>query len=253
MRITFLGTGTSQGIPVIACECAVCQSDDPRDKRLRTSVWIQAKGKSIVIDTGPDFRQQMLRANVKDLDAAVFTHQHKDHTAGLDDIRAFNHRNQRDIPLYGRESVLKQIQNEFSYAFSEKRYPGVPHFELHNIENKPFDVQGVTFTPIEAMHHQLPVYGYRVGDFTYITDANFISEAEQQKIIGSKVLVLDTLQKEPHLSHFTLSQSLALIKKLQVPSAYLVHMSHRLGKHADIENELPDNVHLAYDGLVLDL
>ena len=253
MRITFLGTGTSQGIPVIACECAVCQSDDPRNKRLRTSVWIQTQGKSFVIDTGPDFRQQMLRANVKDLDAAIFTHQHKDHTAGLDDIRAFNHRHNRDIPLYGRESVLNQIQNEFAYAFSAHRYPGVPHFELHYIENEPFDVLGVKFIPIEVMHHHLAVYGYRVGNFTYITDANYIAEEEQQKITGSEVLVLDTLQKEPHLSHFTLEQSLALIDKLAVPKAYLVHMSHKLGLHADIEKELPANVHLAYDGLVLDL
>jgi phosphoribosyl 1,2-cyclic phosphate phosphodiesterase len=253
MRITLLGTGTSQGIPVIACDCAVCRSDDERDKRLRVSVWIQTQGKSFVIDTGPDFRQQMLRANVRDLDAAIFTHQHKDHTAGLDDIRAFNHRQQKDIPLYGRLEVLNQIRTEFSYAFSEKRYPGVPHFELHPIENQLFDIQGVNVIPIEAMHHKLAVFGYRVGDFVYITDANFISEEEQEKIKGAKVLVLDTLQKEPHLSHFTLSQSLELIDKLNVPQAYLTHISHKLGLHAVIENELPPHVHLAYDGLVLDL
>src|SRR5215217_9787914 len=175
MRITFLGTGTSQGIPVIACECAVCHSNDFRDNRLRASVWIQAQGKSLVIDTGPDFRQQMLRANVKTLDAAIFTHQHKDHTAGLDDIRAFNHKQQKDMPLYGRPQVLSQIQSEFSYAFSEQRYPGVPHFELHPIENKPFEIEGIEVIPIEVMHHKLPVYGFRFGDFTYITDANYIS------------------------------------------------------------------------------
>ena len=253
MKINFLGTGTSQGIPVIACDCAVCRSTDPRNKRLRTSVWIQVDGKSFVIDTGPDFRQQMLRANVRSLDAAIFTHQHKDHTAGLDDIRAFNHRQGTDISLYGREAVLEQLQVEFAYAFSEHRYPGVPHFELHPIENKPFDIEGVTFTPIEVMHHKLPVFGFRVGDFTYITDANYISEEEQEKIKGTKILVLDTLQKEPHLSHFTLSQALALIEKLNVPQAYLTHMSHRLGKHADVEMELPDNVRLAYDGLVVEL
>ncbi|TLV02347.1 MBL fold metallo-hydrolase [Dyadobacter luticola] len=253
MRITFLGTGTSQGIPVIACECAVCRSTDPHNKRLRTSVWIQVAGKSFVIDTGPDFRQQMLRANVKDLDAAIFTHQHKDHTAGLDDIRAFNHLRQKDMPLYGRPEVLNQIKNEFAYAFSEKRYPGVPSFELHPIENKPFEIEGVRFTPIEVMHHKLAVYGYRIGDFTYITDANFISEKEQEKILGSQVLVLDTLQKEPHLSHFTLSQALELIDKLNVPQAYLTHISHKLGLHAEVQSELPPNVKLAYDGLVLDL
>ena len=253
MKITFLGTGTSQGIPVIACGCAVCHSKDLRNNRLRTSVWIQDQGKSFVIDTGPDFRQQMLRANVLELDAAIFTHQHKDHTAGLDDIRAFNHKQQRDIPLYGRESVLNQIRSEFAYAFSEQRYPGVPHFELHCIENEPFLVSGVEFTPIEVMHHKLPVYGYRIGDFTYITDANFISDKEQEKIKGSQVLVLDTLQKEPHLSHFTLSQALELIAKLEVPQAYLTHISHKLGLHDEVEKELPSNVRLAYDGLVLEI
>ena len=253
MKITFLGTGTSQGIPVIACDCAVCRSTDPKDKRLRTSIWIQVDGKSFVIDTGPDFRQQMLRANVRELDAAIFTHQHKDHTAGLDDIRAFNHKQQQDIPLYGRESVLNQIRSEFFYAFSEQRYPGVPHFELHPIDNEPFEILGVKFIPIEVMHHKLAVYGYRIGDFTYITDANFISEAEQEKIKGSQILVLDTLQKESHLSHFTLYQALDLIDKLDIPQAYLIHMSHKLGKHEDVEKELPANVRLAYDGLVIEL
>lgn len=253
MKITFLGTGTSQGIPVIACDCAVCRSSDYHDKRLRTSVWIQVHGKSIVIDSGPDFRQQMLRANVRELDAILYTHQHKDHTAGLDDARAFNHRQQKDIPLYGRQEVLNQIQVEFAYAFSDKRYPGVPHFELHIIENEPFEAQGIPFVPIEVMHHKLAVYGYRVGDFTYITDANFISEIEQEKILGSRVLVLDTLQKEPHLSHFSLAEALELIDKLNVPTTYLTHMSHKLGLHAEVEQELPPNVHLAYDGLVLEL
>ncbi len=253
MKITFLGTGTSQGIPVIACDCAVCRSTDPRDKRLRTSVWIQTEGKSFVIDTGPDFRQQMLRADVREIHAVLFTHQHKDHTAGLDDIRAFNHIQLRDMPLYGRESVLNQIRSEFAYAFSEQRYPGVPHFELHPIENEAFEIEGVTILPIEVMHHKLSVYGYRFGDFTYITDTNYISEEEQEKIKGSRVLVLDTLQKQPHLSHFTLAQSLDVIDKLNIPQTYLIHMSHKLGKHEDIEMELPGNVKLAYDGLVLDI
>lgn len=253
MKITFLGTGTSQGIPVIACDCAVCHSLDPRDNRLRTSVWVQVHGKSLIIDTGPDFRQQMLRANVRDITAVLFTHQHKDHTAGLDDIRAYNHRQQQDIPLYGRQSVLNQIKGEFAYAFSEQRYPGVPHFELYPIENRPFLIEEVSITPIEVMHHKLAVFGYRIGDFTYITDANYISEEEQEKILGSRVLVLDTLQKEPHLSHFTLSQSLDLIDKLNIPQTYLIHMSHKLGKHADIEAELPPHVRLSYDGLTIEL
>ncbi|REA59461.1 MBL fold metallo-hydrolase [Dyadobacter luteus] len=253
MKITFLGTGTSQGIPVIACDCAVCHSTDPRDNRLRTSVWVETHGKSFVIDTGPDFRQQMLRANVPDITAVLFTHQHKDHTAGLDDIRAYNHRQQKDIPLYGRQSVLNQIKGEFAYAFSEQRYPGVPHFELNPVENRPFSIEGVSITPIEVMHHKLAVFGYRIGDFTYITDANYISEQEQEKILGSRVLVLDTLQKEPHLSHFTLSQSLELIDKLNIPQTYLIHMSHKLGKHADVEAELPPHVRLSYDGLTIEL
>lgn len=253
MKITFLGTGTSQGVPVIACDCAVCRSTDFHDKRLRTSVWIEVHGKSFVIDSGPDFRQQMLRANVRSLDAIIYTHQHKDHTAGLDDARAFNHRQGKDIPLYGRQEVLNQIKVEFAYAFHEFRYPGVPHFELHPIENKPFVIEGVNVIPIEVMHHKLAVYGYRIGDFTYITDVNYISEIEQEKIAGTQILVLDALQKEPHLSHFTLSQALELIDKLNVPKAYLTHISHKLGLHAEVEKELPPHVRLGYDGLVLEI
>lgn len=253
MNVTFLGTGTSQGVPVIACDCAVCSSLDYRDSRLRVSVWIEVNGKSFVIDTGPDFRQQMLRARVRHLDAVLFTHQHKDHTAGLDDVRAFNFSQQKDMPLYGRQDVLNQIRSEFSYAFTEKRYPGVPRLELHAIENKPFQIEGVTFTPIEVMHHKLPVFGFRVGDFTYITDANYISEPELEKIDGTRVLVLDALQRESHISHFTLSQALDLIDRLNVPSAYLTHISHRMGLHSAVDNELPPNVRLAHDGLKISL
>ena len=253
MNITFLGTGTSQGVPVIACECAVCQSVDYRDKRLRVSAWIEVNGKSFVIDTGPDFRQQMLRARVKNLDAVLYTHQHKDHTAGLDDVRAFNFRQQKDMPLYGRQEVLNQIQTEFSYAFSEMKYPGVPRLQLHAIENKPFEIDGVPITPIEVMHHRLPVFGFRIGDFTYITDANYISEPELEKISGSRVLVIDALQRESHLSHFTLSQALELIDRLNVPAAYLTHISHRMGLHSLVDAELPPHVHLAHDGLSLSL
>ncbi|MPR32799.1 MBL fold metallo-hydrolase [Salmonirosea aquatica] len=251
MTITFLGTGTSQGVPVIACDCVVCRSLDYRDKRLRVSVWIEVDGKSFVIDTGPDFRQQMLRARVRHLDAVLFTHQHKDHTAGLDDVRAFNFSQQKDMPLYGRQSVLNQIKAEFSYAFSEHRYPGTPRLQLHNIENEPFEVEGTPVIPIEVMHHQLPVFGYRIGDFAYITDANYISETELKKLAGTQVLVLDALQRESHLSHFTLSQALALIDRLNIPTAYLTHLSHRMGLHGAVEAELPPNVHVAYDGLQL--
>lgn len=253
MKVTLLGTGTSQGIPVIACDCLVCKSKNPFDNRLRASVWIEIDGHSIVIDTGPDFRQQMLRANVTQLDAILFTHQHKDHTAGLDDVRAFNHSQNKDMPLYGRQEVVEQIQVEFAYAFAAKRYPGVPHFEIHHITNTPFFIEDMKVIPIEVLHYKLPVFGFRIKDFSYITDVNFISEKEQEKIKGSQVLILDTLQKEPHLSHFTLSQSLALIETLDIPKVYLTHISHKLGLHDEVEKELPAHVRLAYDGLVIEL
>lgn len=249
MNVTFLGTGTSQGIPVIACDCPVCRSLDYRNKRLRVSVWIEVDGKSFVIDTGPDFRQQMLRANVRTLDAVLFTHQHKDHTAGLDDVRAYNYLQKRDMPLYGRAEVLNHIRNEFYYAFEENAYPGVPRLQLHSIQNEPFVVEGVTFMPIQVMHHQLPVFGFRVGDFTYITDANYISTEELRKVKGSKVVVVNALQKEAHISHFTLSQAIRLVEEMDVPQAFFTHMSHKLGLHGDIEKELPQHIRLAYDGL----
>ena len=249
MKVTFLGTGTSQGVPVINCDCAVCRSLDYRDKRLRVSVWIEVEGKSFVIDTGPDFRQQMLRARVHQLDAVLFTHEHKDHTAGLDDVRGFNFSQKKDMPLYGRQQVLDQIKSEFSYAFAENRYPGTPRLQLHPIENKPFEVEGVTVTPIQVMHHLLPVFGFRIGDFTYITDANYIAEAELEKLKGTKILVLDALQREDHLSHFTLAQALALVERLDIPKTYLTHLRHRMGRHAEVEKELPENVRLAHDEL----
>ncbi len=249
MKVTFLGTGTSQGVPVINCDCAVCRSLDYRDKRLRVSVWIEVGGKSLVIDTGPDFRQQMLRARVQQLDAVLFTHQHKDHTAGLDDVRAFNFSQKKDMPLYGRPAVLDQIKSEFSYAFGENRYPGTPRLQLLPIENEPFTVEGIEVTPIEVMHHKLPVYGFRIGDFSYITDANYIAESELKKLDGTKVLVLDALQREDHLSHFTLAQALELIARLDIPTTYLTHLSHRMGKHEEVEKELPEGVRLGYDGL----
>lgn len=253
MVVTFLGTGTSQGVPVIACNCEVCRSLDFRDKRLRVSVHIAVQGKSFVIDTGPDFRQQMLRERINHLDAILFTHEHKDHTAGLDDVRAYNFKQQRDMPVYGRKQVLEQIQREFAYAFAEKRYPGIPIITMNEIENQPFEVEGVLFRPIDVMHFKLPVFGFRIGDFSYITDLNFISEQELEKVKGSKVVVLGALQKTSHLSHFTLDQALTVLDKLRPNTAYLTHMSHKMGKHADVEAELPPNVFLAYDGLKVQL
>ncbi len=253
MKITFLGTGTSQGVPVIACNCEVCRSLDYRDKRLRVAVHIATEGKSLVIDAGPDFRQQMLRARIHTLDAVIFTHEHKDHTAGLDDVRAYNFHQKKDMPVYGRLQVLDQIKREFAYAFAEIRYPGIPQISLFPITNQAFNIDGVAITPIEVLHYKLPVFGYRIGDFTYITDVNFISEEEKQKLRGSKVLVIGALQKEKHLSHFTLSEALQLIEEIAPTKAYLTHISHRMGLHRLVEEELPANVHLAYDGLTVEL
>jgi phosphoribosyl 1,2-cyclic phosphate phosphodiesterase len=251
--ITFLGTGTSQGVPVIACQCEVCQSIDFRDKRLRTSILIEAKDKTIVIDSGPDFRQQMLRERVKKMDALIFTHEHKDHTAGMDDVRAFNFKQQMDMPVYARKQVIEQLKREFAYVFAEKKYPGVPTLEIHEIENIPFSVQGITFIPIEVLHYKLPVFGFRIGDFSYVTDANYISETEKEKLKGSKVLILNALQKQAHISHFNLDQAIKLAEELKPQKAYFTHISHKLGFHEKVSQELPDNIELAYDGLKINL
>lgn len=251
MIVTFLGTGTSQGVPVIACDCEVCQSLDYRDKRLRTSIHIEVQGKSLVMDAGPDFRQQMLREGIKQLDAIIFTHEHKDHTAGLDDVRAFNFSQKKDIPIYGRKQVIEQLKQEFAYIFAPIKYPGVPQIEINYIENQPFKIDDVTLLPIDVRHYKLPVFGFRIGDFSYVTDTNHISESEKEKIKGSKVLVLDALQKKEHISHFTLKEALALIEELQPEQAYLIHISHRMGLHHQVSRELPANVALAHDGLRL--
>ena len=249
MKVTFLGTGTSQGVPVIACECEVCTSVDFQDNRLRSSIHIEVNDLSLVIDTGPDFRQQMLRNRVKKLDAVLFTHAHKDHTAGMDDIRSFNFLQHADMPIYGRADVIDQLRDEFAYVFTESKYPGLPQVKVNTITNDPFTIGETEITPIEVMHHKLLVHGFRINDFTYITDANYISESEKEKIIGSKILVLNALQKKPHISHFTLSEALDLIEEIKPEKAYLTHISHKLGKHRDVKKELPENVELAWDGL----
>ncbi|WP_345955353.1 MBL fold metallo-hydrolase [Mucilaginibacter sp. PAMB04168] len=253
MIITFLGTGTSQGVPVIACECEVCTSADKHDKRLRTSILVEAEGKVIVIDSGPDFRYQMLRAGVKHLDAVVFTHEHKDHTAGLDDIRAFNYIQQTPMDVYAVPRVQEALKREFSYIFAEYQYPGIPKLNLHTIGLDPFKVGPLKFTPIEVMHYRLPVLGFRIADFTYITDAKTITEKETEKIYGSKTLVVNALQKEAHISHFTLDEAIAFAQKIGAETTYFTHISHRLGKYADVSRELPENIKLAYDGLKLEL
>lgn len=253
MRITFLGTGTSQGVPVIGCQCPVCSSVDFHDNRLRSSILIETQGVHLVVDTGPDFRQQMLRERVRKLDAVLFTHEHKDHTAGLDDIRSFNFLQRKDMPIYARDQVIRQLKQEFSYIFHEKKYPGVPQVKVNEIENTPFQVNGVEITPIEVMHYKLPVYGFRIGDFTYITDANYISETEKEKIKGSKVLVLNALQKQEHISHYTFQQAIELMEEIQPEKGYFTHISHRLGLHAEVSKELPDFIDLAWDGLQINL
>jgi phosphoribosyl 1,2-cyclic phosphate phosphodiesterase len=224
---------------------------DFRDKRLRTSLHLEKDGKSIVIDTGPDFRMQMLREDVSRLDAVVFTHEHKDHTAGLDDIRPFNFSQQTDIPLFGTPQVLNQIKTEFSYVFAKNKYPGVPRVLINEIGNLPFEVLGIPFIPIQVMHHKLPVLGFRIDDFTYITDANYIAPEEIEKIKGTKTLVINALQIQPHISHFTLDEALSFIKKIEPETAYLTHVSHRMGMHQRVQQGLPDNVNLAYDGLTI--
>ncbi|MCZ6692998.1 MAG: MBL fold metallo-hydrolase [Bacteroidetes bacterium] len=253
MIITFLGTGTSQGVPVIACNCEVCKSIDFRDKRLRTSVHINTQDTSIIIDTGPDFRQQVLRERIGKLDAVLYTHAHKDHTAGMDDIRGFNFKQKRDMPIYGRLAVLDQIKKEFAYVFSDHKYPGIPAITPNVIENRPFKINRVVITPIEVLHYKLTVFGFRVGDFTYITDAKYIDEEEKEKIKGSKVLVLNALQIKPHISHFNLEEAVAMVEQLKPDKAYFVHISHKLGLHKTIIESLPPHIELAYDGLRLEM
>lgn len=251
LTITFLGSGTSSGVPMIACECPVCTSTDKRDNRLRSSILVQSASTTLVVDTTPDFRYQMLRAKVKQLDAIIFTHPHKDHIAGLDDVRAYNFFSRRPMEVFANEMTQEVIIREFPYAFADTKYPGVPEIRLNTIAFDEFMVGDIPVQPILVWHMKMPVLGFRFGDFTYITDANRIEAAEKQKIRGSKVIVLNALRKEAHISHFTLDEAAAVVKELEIPRAYFTHISHQLGKHADINNELPAGIELAYDGLVL--
>ncbi len=251
VKITFLGTGTSQGVPLIACTCEVCKSTDSRDKRLRSSILIETAHTRLVIDSGPDFRQQLLREQIKKLDAVVFTHEHKDHIAGLDEVKAFNFLNKMRMPVYATERVQTALKREFAYIFSEEKYPGIPEVDLYTFDNEVFTVGDVVLEPVNVLHYKLPVKGFRVGDFAYITDANFIAETEKEKLKGLNVLVLNALRNEPHISHFTLQEALAMIQELAPRKAYLTHISHQLGTHRQVSETLPDNVELACDGLQL--
>lgn len=252
MKITFLGTGTSQGVPVIACDCAVCLSSDTRDKRLRSSILIQTETTSVVIDTGPDFRQQMLREKVDRLDAVVYTHEHKDHVAGMDDVRAFNYKQQKDMDVYATNRVQEALIREYPYVFSDYKYPGVPQVKLHTIDaDSAFQIGDIKLQPIEVMHYKLPVLGFRINDFVYITDANHISAKEREKVVGCKKLVVNALRKAKHISHFTLEEAISLAQGLEVEQTYLTHISHLMGAHESVSEELPASVQMAYDGMEL--
>jgi phosphoribosyl 1,2-cyclic phosphate phosphodiesterase len=251
LTITFLGTGTSGGVPMIACDCEVCNSMDQKDKRLRSSILVQSHTTTIVVDTGPDFRTQMLNYRVKHIDAILFTHPHKDHIAGLDDVKAFSYFSNKPIQVYADSLTEEALRRDFYYAFTDTKYPGIPEIKLNTISLEPFLVGDIPVMPILVWHLKMPVLGFRFGSFTYITDANRIEPAELQKIKGSQILVLNALRRKKHISHFNLQEAVSLAAELQVPAAYFTHISHQMGKHADIENELPENMHLAYDGLVL--
>jgi phosphoribosyl 1,2-cyclic phosphate phosphodiesterase len=250
VKITFLGTGTSQGVPVIACNCPVCSSGDSRDKRLRTSLLIESDTTTVVIDAGPDFRQQMLRTRTGKLDAIILTHEHKDHIAGMDDVRAFNYKTSDAISIYSEERVQKAIKKEFAYVFAENLYPGVPKMKLINIEGYPFKIEGLTFDPIRVFHYRLPIYGFRIGDMAYITDANYIPEESKEKLIGIKYLIINALRKEAHISHFSLREAAEIAGEISPRMTYITHIGHQMGLHEEVCRELPSNVQLAYDGLI---
>jgi len=249
VKITFLGTGTSQGVPVIACECETCHSSDPRDKRLRTSLLLEKDNITLLFDAGPDFRQQMLRENIKKLDVILLTHEHKDHIAGMDDVRAFNYKSQDAIDIYAEERVQKAIKREFSYVFAEYQYPGIPRMRLNNIQGFPFKVKGMEIIPVRVRHMHLEIYGFRIGDFAYITDANYIPEESKEKLFGVKYLVVNALRKEKHISHFSLREAIEFIREISPKRAFLTHISHQMGLHQNVEKELPPGIMLAYDGL----
>ena len=249
MVITFLGTGTSTGVPVVACDCPVCSSSDKRDHRLRTSAMIEINGHRLIIDCGPDFRYQMIRERIDDITAILFTHGHRDHIAGLDDVRAFNYVLNKTVDVYAASEVVDEINKEFPYVLQEKRFFGAPQLNFHIIQNTSFSIQDIHIMPIRVLHNQLSVFGYRIGPFSYITDASSIPDDEIHKLEGTEILVINALRKSKHISHFSLSEAIEHIRIIQPRQAYITHISHFLGLHDTIQNSLPENVFLAYDGL----
>lgn len=251
-KLIFLGTGTSQGVPMIGCRCEVCSSDDRRDQRLRSSVLISCQGVDILIDTTPDFRYQMLREGIDRIDGVLYTHDHKDHTGGMDDLRAFNYTMQQPIDIYSEERVERILRKDFDYAFAEIRYPGVPHINLHRITTEPFTVKGLEIIPIRGMHYRLPVLGFRISQVCYLTDLNSIEDSEIEKFRGVDVLVINALRHQEHISHFSLNQALDVIAKAQPKRAFLTHISHQLGLYTTTNPTLPDGVEMAYDRLIVE-
>jgi phosphoribosyl 1,2-cyclic phosphate phosphodiesterase len=252
--ITFLGTGTSQGIPMIGCQCEVCTSPDSRDKRLRCSALIRYAGRSFLIDAGPDFRQQMLREDIRHLDAILLTHNHKDHTGGLDDVRSFNYLEKRSFPIFCEAHVLESLKKEYYYVFTEKPYPGAPEMDVHLINSQPFTIDGVEIVPIRAMHYKLPILGFRFGDLAYVTDANYIPESEFEKLRGVQVFVLNTVKRGKHISHYALEEAIDICRRVGAKQNYLTHLSHMLPRHAAFTEELaslPFSLQPAYDGLTV--
>lgn len=249
LSITFLGTGTSTGVPVISCDCEVCKSTNPHDKRLRASLHIQSENTSIVIDCGPDFRMQMIDAGISEIDAILLTHEHRDHIGGLDDVRAYNYILNKPIDIYCTQRVYSAIQSEFSYIFTATRFFGAPQLQFHIIKDRTFNINGLNFLPIEAIHGQIPVMGYRINNFAYLTDVSRIEPKELKKLEGVEVLVINALRNSRHTSHLSLPEAVEIIEKLKCKQGYITHISHFLGKKVDVELKLPENIKLAYDGL----